>query len=128
MLFVVVYGLTAGCILPALWVIRVTRRRLVEDGIRRMTQRELRFRLTSEFATSGLLLVSALGILWRLPWAAMTHAVGLGMLLHSLIRMPGEIEGRDRRPLRVVIWAAFVGGVSSLIVLCRFGFQAVGNI
>lgn len=127
MLFVVVYGLTAGCVLPALWVVRVTRRRMVEDGIRRMTQRELRFRMASEFATSGLLLVSALGILWRLPWAAMAHAVGLGMWFYSLLRMPGDLEGRGRWTLGIVVWTALVGGIGSLIVLSRFGFPAVGH-
>jgi hypothetical protein len=127
LLFVVGYGLFVGLLLPLLWAVRATRRHIRPREARWLTGRELRSRLAAEFSTSGLLLITALGLLWRLSWAAPLHVLAMGMLVYSFIRSLSDMEDRVPWPYRLVAGALFAGAIGSLILLFRSGSFAVNG-
>jgi len=90
MLFVAAYAVVAGCVLPLVWVVRLTRRRTRIAEIRWLTRRNLRSRIAAEWMTSAALLVSGLGLARHLIWARPLAFFALGMLSHFLIHSLGE--------------------------------------
>lgn len=117
MLFVIGYGPVADSLLPLTWVTRATRRRIWISKIRWLNRRELGFRLAAEFTASGLLVVSALGLLWGVAWAAPSYVLALGMLIHTLIRSPGDIGGQIRWPIALFVGTLLAGVIGSLVLL-----------
>jgi len=127
LLFVVGYGLFVGLLLPLLWAVRATQRHIRPREARWLSGRELRSRLAADFSTSALLLITALGLLWRLSWAAPLHVLAMGMLVYSFIRSPSDMEDRIPWPYRLVAGALFAGAIGSLILLFRSGSFAINH-
>jgi len=121
MVFVIGFGLAAGALQPLLWASRTTRTRIYAREALWPTRRALWFRLVAELATSGLLIVTAIGLLWGFEWAAAVHVLALGMLLHSLLRSSGDFVGRPRWAVIALISALLGGTLSSVLLLWRAG-------
>jgi len=120
-LFVIGFGLAAGVVVPLLWAFRTTRARFYTREALWPARRALWIRLATEVMTSGLLTVSAVGMLWQRPWAGAVHVLALGMLLYSLLRSLGDSVVRPRWAVIVLTGTLFGGIVSSLVLLGRAG-------
>ncbi len=109
--YLTVFSVGVGVSMPAFWAIAAARGTLAHYG---QGRDDLAWHVVAEVVTGTVLLAAGLGMALGDPddrWVATLSALGLGLLVYSLIQSPGHYAARgDRRMLATfaLTWAATV--------------------
>jgi hypothetical protein len=100
-----VYSITMGVALIVMWSF-FWANGLVPEMLTRPW--EIAMHLTAEFTTSGLLIISGIGMLKDALWARRVNLFATGMLVYSLIQSPGYYLQRNALIFVVMFAVSFL--------------------
>ena len=95
------YSIFIGIAVMVMWVLILYKNDLPEGKL------ELSFHLFSEFLMAAFCLLSGIGLLKRIKNSKVFNAMGLGMLLYSVLNAAGYYGQREENPMLVMFIVLF---------------------
>lgn len=113
--YLAIFCIGAGASIPLFWAASGARRRVARLGEGRD---DFGFHVAAEVATGLALLASGIAMAVRGDegWVRPASAIGLGMLLYSLVESPGHYLARGERTLAAALAGTWLAAVPAVVI------------
>ncbi|MHA2052851.1 MAG: hypothetical protein ACW99F_04550 [Candidatus Hodarchaeales archaeon] len=111
--FVIVYSILIGIFMIGFWSVALLKGMIPEEE----KPWAITFHLFSEFSTAILLVVSGLGLWFKVGWLEPFSLISLGMLLYIVIYSPGYYLQKKNKPMGLLFGFLIISTILAIICL-----------